>query len=106
MQLRKAEAFGVLDHHDGRLRHIDADLDHGGRDQKPRLAFREALHGAILVGPAHAAVHEIDGGAEALPQRRAAILGRGEIDASRIPRPAGRPNRPAGPRQARGATAR
>ncbi len=81
MQLREPEALGVLDHHHARLRHVDADLDHRGGDQKPRLARGEARHGAILVGPAHAAVDEIDRVAEALLQSRVAFLGGGEIDA-------------------------
>ena len=38
MQLRKPEAFGVLDDHDARFRHVDADFDHGRRDEDPRLA--------------------------------------------------------------------
>ena len=46
VQLRQPEALGVLDHHHGRLRHVDADLDHRGGDQEPRLAGREARHGA------------------------------------------------------------
>ena len=40
VQLREAEALGVLDHHDRRLGHVDADLDHGGGDQ--HLASRRA----------------------------------------------------------------
>src|SRR5947209_7542250 len=32
MDLGKPKALGVLDHHHGRLRYIDADLDHGGGD--------------------------------------------------------------------------
>ena len=33
VELRQPEALGVLDHHDGRVRHVDADLDHRGGDQ-------------------------------------------------------------------------
>ena len=33
MELRQAEALGVLDDHHGGVRHVDADLDDGGRDQ-------------------------------------------------------------------------
>ena len=33
VDLRKAETLGVLDHHDGRFRHVDADLDHRGGDE-------------------------------------------------------------------------
>ena len=60
MELREAEALGVLDHHHGRLRHVDADLDHRGGDQQPRFACGEARHGGVLVGALHAAVHQID----------------------------------------------
>ena len=64
VQLREAEALGVLDHHDGRLRHVDADLDHGGGDQQLRFAGGEARHRRVLLGALHAAVHQIDGLAE------------------------------------------
>ena len=39
MQLGKPEALGVLDHHDARLRNIDADLDHRRRDEDLRLSL-------------------------------------------------------------------
>ena len=45
MKLREPEALGMLDHHDGRLRHVDADLDHRGGDQE--LASRPAAKRAI-----------------------------------------------------------
>src|SRR5204863_9837354 len=38
VQLRKAEALGALDHHQRGIRHIDADLDHRGTDEKLDLA--------------------------------------------------------------------
>ena len=67
MQLRKAEAFGVLDHHDGCVRHVDAHLDHGRRDQKADLVRGETRHDAILLGALHPAVHEADALAETFP---------------------------------------
>ena len=33
MQLRQAETLGVLDHHDGGVGDVDADLDDGGGDE-------------------------------------------------------------------------
>ena len=36
VQLRQAEPLRVLDHHHRRVRHVDADLDDGGRDQDVR----------------------------------------------------------------------
>ncbi len=79
MQLRQPEAFGMLDHHDGGFRHVDADLDHGGGDQQPRFARRETPHRLVLVAAAHLAMHQIDDVAEALAQSLEAILGGGEI---------------------------
>ena len=79
MQLRQPEALGVLDHHHGRLRHVDPDLDHRGGDEEPGLARREPLHGAVLVGALHAAVHQIDHGAETLLERGETFLGGRQI---------------------------
>ena len=79
VQLRKAEALGMLDHHDGRLRHVDADLDHGGGDQELRFARRETRHRGVLLGALHLAVDEVDGLAEALLQHGEALLGGGQI---------------------------
>ena len=36
VQLRQAEALGMLDHHDRGLGHVDADFDHGGGHQDAR----------------------------------------------------------------------
>ena len=52
MQLREPEAVGLLDDHDRRVRDVDADLDHGRRDEHvelPRLELRHQL--AALGGP-------------------------------------------------------
>ena len=38
VELREPEAVGVLDDHHGRVRHVDADLDHGRRDEHVDLA--------------------------------------------------------------------
>jgi hypothetical protein len=80
MQLREPEAFGMLDHHDGGFRHINADLDYRGGDQKLRLARREARHGGIFFCALHAAMHQIDFFAEAFAQFLEARLRGGEID--------------------------
>ncbi len=36
VQLRQPEALGMFDHHDRRIRHVDADFDDGGGHQQPR----------------------------------------------------------------------
>ena len=65
VQLREAEALGVLDDHDRGRRHVDADLDDRRRDQqidrrRPWIGGGEAGHRAVLVGALHAAVHQPD----------------------------------------------
>ncbi len=53
VQLRDAEPVGVHDHHHRRLRHVDADLDHGRRDEhvEPARGVRvgEPPHGVLLL---------------------------------------------------------
>jgi hypothetical protein len=44
VQLRQAEALGVLDDHERRIGHVDAHLDHGRRDQHVRSADDERRH--------------------------------------------------------------
>ena len=66
MELGQAEALGVLDHHDGRRRHINADLDHGGGDQELALAGREPRHGGVFLATLHLAVNETGGKVEYL----------------------------------------
>ena len=52
VQLRQAEALGVLDHHQRGVRHVDADLDHGGGHQHVHLACREGVHDRPASPPA------------------------------------------------------
>ena len=80
MQLCEPEAFGVLDHHDGCFRHIDADLDHGRGDEELGLAGSKTSHGGIFIGALHAAMHEVDLFAELFAQLLEARLRRGEVD--------------------------
>ena len=47
MELREPEPLGVVDHHHRRRRHVDADLDHRGRDEHVELAGLERAHHAI-----------------------------------------------------------
>ena len=44
MQLAEPEPLGALDHHDGRIRHIDAHLDHGSGHEDIRPAGSESIH--------------------------------------------------------------
>ena len=60
VQLRKAEALRMLDHHDGGVGHVDADFDHRGRDQNVQLAFLEAAHDVFFLVSAQAAVQKPD----------------------------------------------
>src|SRR5262249_34721761 len=54
VQLREPHALGALDDEHGRLGHVDADLDHGRRDEQPRLAALEALEPRGALGCFHA----------------------------------------------------
>ena len=60
MQLRKPHAFGVLDHHQAGIWHIDADFDHRGRHQQLQLIGAEAGHHLLFLGRFHAAVQQTD----------------------------------------------
>ena len=60
MELGEAEAFGVLDQHHGRVRNVDADLDHGGRDEDIGPPRSEVLHHPVLVLRSHAPVEQLD----------------------------------------------
>ena len=53
-------------HHDGRGGNVDADLDHGGRNQKLDFVGGERRHHAVLLGALHLAVDEPDLVAETL----------------------------------------
>ncbi len=60
MQLREAEAVGVLDDHHAGVRYVHPHLDDGGRNHDLRLAPHEALHLEVLVGGLHFAMHDTD----------------------------------------------
>ena len=70
----------MLDDHDARLRHVDADLDHRGRHKNAGVALGEAPHGAVFLGAAHAAVNEFDNAAKPLRQIAAPVLSGGDVD--------------------------
>ena len=56
MQLREAEALGVLNNHERRVRHVHADLNDRRRDENIRLPGGEGGHAGVLVLSLHAAV--------------------------------------------------
>src|SRR5262245_41219650 len=60
MELRETEALSVLDQHDGRVGHIDADLDHGRRHEDVNVTRLEFAHDAILLLEAHPTVQQAD----------------------------------------------
>ncbi len=60
VQLAQAEALGMFDHHQARVGHVDADLDHGGRDQHAHRAAGEQGHHGRLLGRRHAPVQQAD----------------------------------------------
>ena len=62
------ESLGLLDHHQGGIRHVDAHLDHRRGDEDLCFAALEPRHGGVLVGAFHAAMHHADDRPEHLRQ--------------------------------------
>ena len=60
MELRQAEAVGLLDDHDRRVRDVDADLDHGRRDEHVELAGFELSHQLAPLGRPEPSVEQAD----------------------------------------------
>ena len=58
VQLRQAEALGVLDHHERSVGHVHPHFDHGRGDQELDRARREGRHDLRLPFRRHAAVHQ------------------------------------------------
>ncbi len=58
VQLGQAHAFGVLDHHQRGIGHVDADLDHRGGDEKVQFVRLEGRHHRLLLVRFQAAVHQ------------------------------------------------
>src|SRR6185295_16124831 len=76
VKLGEAEALRALDNHQRGVVKVDADLDHGGRNQHGKLARGEARHRRILFRPFHSAVDEADlVVAETLLEDSRALLG-------------------------------
>ena len=103
VQLGEAEALGMLDHHDRRVRHVDADLDHRRRHQRSIAGAGECGHRpgpcrrpSCGRGPARPGPAAIGSSAAA------ALLARRRGRCPRIPRPAGRSSRPSRLRRGRG----
>ena len=58
VQLRKPEALGIHDDHDGRVGHVHADLDDGGRDEAVIFVIFERCHDGALFPVLHSAVQQ------------------------------------------------
>ena len=102
VQLRDAVALGVLDEHHGRVRDVDADLDHGRGHEHVGAAAGERRHRLLLLARAHLAVQQHDAVVLAARRRAGARTRRSRRApaAPRTPRPAGRPRTPGGRRRA------
>ena len=60
VELREAVALGPLDDHHRRVRHVDPDLDHAGRDEHVGGAGGEPLHRPRLLARGHLPVQQLD----------------------------------------------
>ena len=58
VQLREPEPVGVLHDHHRRVRHVDADLDHGRRDEHVGVAGAERGHRRLLLRRLHLPVQQ------------------------------------------------
>ncbi|MDT4847747.1 hypothetical protein FQZ97_818150 [compost metagenome] len=80
MQLTQAETFGVFDHHQRGVRHVDTHLDHGGGHQHTHVAAGEERHHRLLLGHRHARVQQTDQHArKGLTQLRVRLGGVGQV---------------------------
>ena len=59
MELREAEAVGVLHDHDRGVGHVHAHLDDGGGHEHLRLAAAEPIHDGLLLRGGHASVQKL-----------------------------------------------
>ncbi len=84
VQLRQAEAFGVLDDHDAGLGHVDADLHHGGGHQQADRAGGEGGQGGVAHLRRLLAMGQADPVAEAALQIGEAFLGGGEVQSASL----------------------
>src|SRR5205807_2817727 len=60
MKLGEAEAFRMLDDHDGGVGNVDADFDDGGGDEDLRFVSAEALHDFFFFVTREAAVQKTE----------------------------------------------
>ena len=60
MKLRQAKSFGVLDDHQRGVRHVDADLDDGRRNENVESPGDEFAHDLFFFGRLHFAVQQAD----------------------------------------------
>ncbi len=58
VQLREPEALGAVDDHHGRVRHVDAHLDHGRGHEHVDVTGAERSHAGLLLRRLHLAVQE------------------------------------------------
>jgi len=76
----QAEALSMLNHHDGRVGHVDADLDHRRCHQDLGFVGGKRGHRLVLRRTGHAPMQQADDTfAEGLRQVRMTLLGRREL---------------------------
>ena len=77
MELRQTKAVGVFDHHHRRVGDVDADFDHGGRDQNFDLALLKFAHYVLFFAGIKTAMQQADMqvGKNLFPQLAVHLLG-------------------------------
>ena len=85
MELRQTEALRMLDDHDGRVGHVDPDLDYRRSNEHRNLTVTKCSHGRLALLGFHPAVHQTDlEWAQILPQPLRHCRGGLEIDLLRF----------------------
>src|SRR5919201_6483793 len=81
VQLRQTEAFRTKHEHHRSVRHVDADLDHGGGNEGLQLTRGEAPHDLLAAVRRYPAVEQRDGNAAQRARGEVLVraLGRGDL---------------------------
>ena len=84
MQLREAKPLGMLDHHNGRVRGIYADLNYSRGDKNIKLSAFKLLRDRLFFLRFHTAMQQADARPEYGRELAVAILGGGKINKFRL----------------------
>ena len=79
MKLGEAEPLGAVNHHHGRVWHVDAHLDNRRRNENVKVSTPERLHHVLFLPQGHPAVQQPDAKVRKLHFRKPFILLHGRL---------------------------